>query len=364
MNAVLQIPGERVDVREPRIRLVPLAQIRLRTARRYLVKGLFPREGLTLVWGPPKSGKSFWMSSVAMHVALGWDYRGRRVQQGAVVYCAFEGQSGFEARVEAFRLRFLTEEHEPVPFYLQPATLDLVKDAGELIAAIRLNLSDTPPVLVVLDTLNRSLSGSESSDEDMAAYVRAADSIREAFACSVVVVHHCGHDHSRPRGHTSLTGAADAQLSVKRAAGDVVMVEVELAKDGPQGDVIASRLESVEVGFDEDGDVITSCVVVPVEGDAVPSSKPMRRLSDGAHNALRAFEEAIAELGEGAPNSNHIPRDATVVTLTAWRRYAYARGISTSDEERAKQQAFKRATEALIAAGRVAVWEQYAWRVA
>jgi hypothetical protein len=39
----------------------------------------------------------------------------------------------------------------------------------------------------VLDTLNRSLAGSESDDEDMAAYVKAADAIREAFGCAVVI---------------------------------------------------------------------------------------------------------------------------------------------------------------------------------
>jgi hypothetical protein len=36
-------------------------------------------------------------------------------------------------------------------------------------------------------------------------------------------------------------------------------------KDGPEGDMIASRLEQEEVGTDEDGDPITSCVIVPVE---------------------------------------------------------------------------------------------------
>jgi hypothetical protein len=34
----------------------------------------------------------------------------------------------------------------------------------------------------------------------------------------VVIVHHCGIEGTRPRGHSSLTGAADAQLAVKRDA--------------------------------------------------------------------------------------------------------------------------------------------------
>ena len=63
--------------------------------------------GSVVVWGPPKCGKSFWTFDLMMHVALGWEYRGRRVQQGAVVYLALEGGHGFRARVEAWRRRHL-----------------------------------------------------------------------------------------------------------------------------------------------------------------------------------------------------------------------------------------------------------------
>src|SRR5262245_30798097 len=69
----------------------------------HLVKGLIPRVGIAVVWGPPKCGKSFWTFDLAMHSALGWDYRGRRVVSGTVVYCAFEGAEGFKARATAFR---------------------------------------------------------------------------------------------------------------------------------------------------------------------------------------------------------------------------------------------------------------------
>ena len=85
-----------------------------------------------------------------------------------------------------------------MPFYLEPVTIDLVKDAPELIHAIRRSLGDVKPVVIVLDTLNRSLRGSELVTMDMTAYVRAADSLREAFDCAVIIVHHCGLDGTRP----------------------------------------------------------------------------------------------------------------------------------------------------------------------
>ena len=261
---------------EPRIKLMPFNTIGLGTNRRYLVKGIVPYPGLTVVWGPPKSGKSFWTLDLAMHVALGREYRGKRVQQGPVVYCCFEGQSGVSARLEAYRQRFLCEEAD-VPFYLQPAPMDLIKEHADLITAIR--GLDSSPVAVVLDTLNRSLNGSENSDEDMGAYIKATDAIRDSFDCSVLVVHHCGINDSRPRGHTSLTGAADARLAVTRDAAKNIIVDVEFMKDGEGCDPIVSALESVEVGTDEDGDLITSCVVTESEAAtaAVGSSHKLTR---------------------------------------------------------------------------------------
>ena len=41
--------------------LTPFADIKLNTdERNYLVKELLTSTGIVVVWGPPKSGKSFW----------------------------------------------------------------------------------------------------------------------------------------------------------------------------------------------------------------------------------------------------------------------------------------------------------------
>jgi hypothetical protein len=125
------------DEQQSRIYLVPFDDIKLGTERRYLIKGLIPRTGLVVVWGPPKSGKSFKIFDMLLHIALNRRYRGRRVHPGPVVYCSFEGQTGFEARCAAFRKKFLAQNKEFVPFYLQPVTLDLIKEASELIRVIQ-----------------------------------------------------------------------------------------------------------------------------------------------------------------------------------------------------------------------------------
>jgi RecA-family ATPase len=167
-----------------------------------------------------------------MHIALGRGYRGHKVQQAPVAYVALEGKHGFPARMEAFR-RY--HGIGSAPFYLLTTALDLVAKSGELIASIKAQLREALPGVIFLDTLNRSLVGSESRDEDMARYLTAAESVAQELNCAVVIVHHCGIDASRPRGHTSLSGAVESQLKVERGNTGEIFVTVELAKDFVEG---------------------------------------------------------------------------------------------------------------------------------
>jgi AAA domain len=323
----------------------------------YLVKGIIPRTGLTVVWGPPKCGKSFWVFFLVMCVALGWLYRGRKVQQGPVVYLALEGGKGFEARIEAFRQRYLAEEHDDVPFFLIADALNLVLEHDLLIKCIKLQ---TTPAVVVIDTLNRSLAGSESDDKDMAAYIKAADAIRTVFQCAVIIVHHCGIDGTRPRGHTSLAGAVDAQIAVKRDAAENIVVTVERMKDGPEGDSLVSKLEQVDVGVDLDGDSITSCVVVPVEGGAV--KQPItRKLSDRQRLALDALTECAAQHGRPAPASYGLPVGLVTVSIAAWRDEVYSRGIVDRDAPNPRED-FRRVRNSLQSRKLIGVQNEHVWR--
>ena len=337
-----------------RIKLVPFAQIRLDTSRRDLIKGLIPRVGLALLWGRPKSGKSFLALDMAMHVALGWPYRGRAVDRGSVVYCYFEGQRAAGARKEAFQQQHLSDHAEDVPFFLMPVTLELVREHQDLIDAIKTTPDVGTPALIVMDTLNRSYTGSESSDEDMTNYVRAADAVREAFDCAVLIVHHCGLDEKRPRGHTALIGAMDAIISVKKEPAGHFIARVEEMKDGPADAVLMSRLLSVGVGIDQDGEPIDSCVVEPMEISAAPPEKKPPRITPGAQIALDALKAAMTAHGTIPPASNQIPASTPTVSLGLWRRYVYQSDPEGNAE--ARKKSFQRTRQTLQRHGLVGTW--------
>ncbi len=349
-----------------RRRFRPFDKITSITRPNYWVKGIIPRDGTVVVWGPPKCGKSFWTFDLVMHVALGWTYRGHRVQRGTVVYCALEGGESFSNRIEAWRARYLTEDHDLVPFHLCAEPLNLVNEYNWLIQDLRYYLTDAaPPAVVVLDTLNRAMLGDENSSADMAAFIRAADAIRAVLKCTVIIIHHCGVAGVRPRGHTSLTGACDAQIAVDRAETGQIVVKVEYMKDGETSYPMSCRLERVELGNDNDGDPITSCIVVP--DDAAAQRKPTAKLTSQAKLALEQLRELVIDPHQRVrhPGTERIPRDARLVDLELWRKCFYnafpsgAEDAGTNRDTRKK--AFQRAAERLQEAQIIGVWNGLAW---
>ncbi|WP_049810384.1 AAA family ATPase [Bradyrhizobium japonicum] len=338
-----------------RLKLTHISELLLPTASRYLVKGIIPSVGLVVVWGPPKCGKSFFVFDLVAHIAANWEYRGRRVKQCPVVYFALEGQEGFVARVEAFRQ---THGSADIPFYLSADRVILPQDGPAVVRSIQEQFPDVHPGVVVLDTLNRSISGSENDPSDMGQYVRAADLIRAALGCVVIVIHHCGIEGSRPRGHTSLTGAADAQLAVKRDAAGNVVATVEFMKDGPQGDEIVSLLEQVTVGTDDEGDPISSCVIRP------STSSPTRaksKVTGQAALALRILANTINDEGEYPPPNGHIPPNTRTVSEKTWRAN-FCVGMTQDDTSKETvQKAFVRASNKLQERNLIGKWGDHVW---
>jgi len=348
-----KLGGDQQQQQRKNFTFKPFSEITLPALSNYSIKGIFPKVGLVVVWGPPKSGKSFWTFDAVMHIATGRSYRGRNVRKGTVVYCALEGGSGFAGRVEAWRRR-----HKPskdVPFYLLDVPVDLVADHTALIGNIREQVPSDPSVIVI-DTLNRAMFGNENESKDMGQFIRAADVVRSAFDCLIIVVHHCGVAGSRPRGHTSLAGADDAQIMVTRDKSGNVIAKVEFMKDAEGGAEIPSKLDPVDLGTDAEGESLSSCVITPAVAEAAEAKLPK-----GADLALEVLRKLIASSIDSiaAPKEANLPAGTRVCRQTKWREFYYE--ASPAEDQNAKQKAFRRAHETLIKAKLVDFWGEYVW---
>ena len=327
-----------------RFKLVPFSEMRPGPEPLYLIDELIPVAGLVDIWGPPKCFKSFVTLDMMFHVASKREYRDRCVRGGAVVYCAFEGAHGYKKRIEAIRRHYGLEGDLDVPLYIMPGQANLIAEHKLLIRDIQGQLGDVKPAAVVLDTLNKSLHGSESKDVDMGAYVKASEAIRDAFGCVVIIVHHCGLDETRPRGHTSLPGAVDAQLAVVRE-GNTVTMTVEMMRDGPEETVVASMVEVMEVGEDESGKTLTSLVVKP--SDAPVGGTTAARWTSSLALFRRALCDALLDSNEKLNIGTNIP--AHVVDMEAVRPKFYAiylpKGDNPEQQQDSRKHAFRRAVE-------------------
>ena len=216
---------------------------------------------------------------------MGWEYHDRSVRQGAVVYCAFEGAHGYKKRVEALRRHYEIAEDTHVPLYIMPGQANLIKDHVRLIADLKAQLSEVVPAAVVLDTLNKSLIGSESKDLDMSAYLRAAEAIRDAFGCVVIIVHHCGL--TKPGRAVTPRCPGRWMLRLRSSARGIVTVTVEHMRDGPEETFVTCVAKSVDVGVDANGKTLNSLVMVPGE---VPMAGAGRWTK-----SLAVFRKALSE---------------------------------------------------------------------
>lgn len=299
---------------EPRFRVLTAEELAALPPVRWRVRGLLPAEGLAAIYGPPGSGKSFLALDLLGAVAEGRDWFDCRTDAAPVTYCALEGEAGIAQRVQAYRARY-GKAPAGMRFIAQPFALLEPGDVAELADAIR--AAGGAGGIVAIDTLNRASPGADENDSrDMGAIIAGAKLLQSALGGLVVLVHHSGKDSARGlRGHSSLLAALDAAVEVTRD-GDRREWRTSKAKDGADGECHPFRLDVVELGIDDDGESVTSCVVT--RGDAA-ENRPAAPVGGNQRVAWDRIGELLREAGdvrpEGAPAE--LPAGRPVVTLEA-----------------------------------------------
>lgn len=332
---------------------------------RYLVKGWLDRGASSVVYGESNVGKTFFAMDLAMHIAAGMDWEGSRIPSGdkwsgPVLYVAGEGGYGINNRIEALR-RDKPELVEAAGrnFALMKLSLDLCtsQDAAHLIEMIRDEFEEKP-ALIVIDTLARSMgAGDENTAQDMGKFVRSVDQIREATGAHVMVIHHSGKDTAKgARGSGSLRAACDTEIELTRTEG-IVTAEAKKQRDLPCGATFSYVLKSVFIGFDEDGDKVSSAVIM---GSEAAPKRPKLNGSDKI--AMQALSDALAEGGK-VMHSPLFPRNRECVTLEAWRAMCDRHSLSSGDSPSAARKAFFTVKNRLLEKGIVRIVDNMVWRV-
>lgn len=195
----------------------------------WLVDGIFP-QGLSVMFGSPKSGKSYLALSMAWSIASGrpWFSRNRDQLPKQVLYLAGEGIGDLRLRAEAMLEH--SDIHPGGRLAWWPIGLQLARESDA--ARLRLEVERLDAEVIFVDTWARY---SGVRDENDAAQTQAALNVLESLCRdgrSVVVVHHTAKSGVM-RGSSALAGAVEAAIRVEINDEDgMVRMSSEMARRG------------------------------------------------------------------------------------------------------------------------------------
>jgi len=321
-----------------------------------LVKGVLDAGCLSEIFGPTSCGKSFLATDLGMHIALGWDWNGRKVRQAGVLYVNAEGGAAIVNRLDAFQ-RHHGIDLAGIPFAVVIEPTTLLDPAG--IKRVIADAAKVPHLgLIEIDTAARVMPGGDEGTETMSSFVSACDHIRAVTGAAVNVIHHTGKDTSRgSRGSTVLPFGADTVIEVTRdAMSNIASARLNKQRDGATGPLLNFNLKIIEVGTDVDGDTITSCVIEPTDQKPAKSTTPKQR------RAIEVLHNVMADHGTSAPDAKHYPTGATVIDMTTWRECLFNAGVLDKGAKNPRSD-FKRLKDQLTERGHVGEWDGLVWVV-
>lgn len=310
----------------------------------WLVKHVIPADAVGVMFGGSGTFKSFIALDLALHVAHGLNWLGKRTRKGRVLIVAAEGGSGLWRRIVAWH-----REHrikwQGVDLWVLPMAVDLGTDAARVReAAAALGIE---PDLVIVDTLSQTFSGEENSAAEVAAYLRELGLwFRATWHAAVLVVHHTGHQATeRPRGSSAIRSNVDFLFGVFRDEKEMLAtMECAKQKDGEPIEPMTFGLKVVDLQPDEDGDPITSLVASSIRDSG----------------QVVGFMEHEAQRGRGGRNHLFLELALNGMEEKKVRTLFYE---SIDGDAEAKRKSYYRSRKWAIGAGLIDVAEGYVIRM-
>lgn len=349
----------------------------------WTVKGLMPARQVCLIMGPSGSGKSFETTSMALHVARGVMYRGKRVRQGGVVYLAYEAGLGLQNRLAAYRKHHSIHPGTFIPFawLTKPPGLFAKEDAAVALADdINALTADWvgPHKLsvIVVDTHNAATRGSsEIKTEDINKVMDRYYKLAELTGAAIWVIGHTNSSGNH-RGSEVLFNAIETCILIEKIKGkshdekDFVedeggnvmrRIKVRKQREGLDNWSQDFILQKIYLGIDADGEHITSMVpAAPGAGTTAEDKykKAWTKLSNAERVILQVLSRATEVNGVPTPDGLELPRSVRfVVKADDFQK------ICAQDAPMLTIEDIRKGSRDLKAGGWVGFRNGYMWRV-
>jgi hypothetical protein len=300
----------------------------------WLVKGWLERDTTAALIAEPGGGKSFTALDMAACVALGRDWHGIPTKQAPVLFLAGEGRAAMVRRAMAWSIVY--ESLSTAPLYLCAGAVTLNDPDALTVMQAEIDALPEPPGFLIVDTLQRGLTGDENSAEAMNGFVAALDTLRQRYHCTCLVIHHPSKaTPGEPRGHSALKGAIDTMLTLAAREGGVIVLINSKQRGADCARPLAFGFRTVELPpawDDEDGNPAKSAVLIP---SALPNApaRAEKGLGDKQRLALSTLKRLVAEHERNLVASGRDAK-AAKVQLSDWRKAAKEEGMDVRNFSR------------------------------
>jgi hypothetical protein len=325
----------------------------------WIMKNVLAR-GETSTWfGPPGVGKSVLMTDLAFHVAWGCDWRGYRSKETCgVVYIALARGALVKRRLSAYMSKYGALD---LPIAVASDVIDL-KDK----TCIKLIVDTVREAearfgckvgLIVIDTISKGIAaggGEEGKAKDVNMVLANLRRVEELTNVHISCIGHTGKDVGRGhRGSNANMGDTDLMVQI---AGDGTVKTATVIKisDGVEGPLTHYKIESAQLGTDEDGDAITTAIISDAAAEAEQEATARRGLSNTQRRAMELLTRCINDHGRPPPASNEFPRHVRVVSLEEWHTACERGSLSSAEKKEDRDRAFRRAKDDLQTFHRIA----------
>lgn len=268
-----------------------------------LIEGTLRQGHKMLIAGPSKAGKSFLLMELAVAIASGTPWLGKRCRKGKVLYINLEidKNSFFTRFEEIFDAQEIDRKQaDKIQVWnLRGKTPPLNELAPRLIRRIR----EDNFTAIILDPIYKVITGDENNARDMSVFCNQFDRIAAETGAAVIYVHH--HSKGSQIGKRSMDRASGSGVFARDP--DALLDIVELAHEADDGDRSAWRMEAtlrefkpwppLEMWFDfpihvydEDGELRNRDVFDTL---SALNEKKMEKKANAKEDAVKVFEELL-----------------------------------------------------------------------
>jgi hypothetical protein len=349
----------------------------------WLVRDIVERHAVFMVAGPSQSGKTFVTIDMAMRIARGEEFLKKRVKQGLVIYQAGEDANGVIMRIEGFRRDKNIPENEDIPLVVLPGKLHLTSDES-VDAFIKecqawSDYYNQKIEAIFIDTFKKATTGMEEiSGKEVGAVIERLERISKLCMATVGVVHHMTKDGGSVRGHSSLYDDLQNVILLSKMherpknkfdkppvirdqdRREVRKIRLDKIKNGVQRDICKFVLRKVDLGLDDEGEPLATCVLDNPAKHKEAGKENGEYLSDNLQVIMDALRMATEESGVPVPTGvtigSHVKRVCPEKYFVGAVRRLWAFNASIDDPEARKKEligVLSRNVQKLVAKGYV-----------